>query len=452
MQVIRHSVPGLILVAASIVAIGFSAWAEGGSGSADSSSVAGLSRMVQIGLAMDPVDDGVIVTLAPPHQPAGQAGVREGDVIRRMDGEPVRSQADVVRKLRADRPAEVSFELVRDGKELSITVFPQPVPWRESDDFDIHYGAVEVADGELRRTITTQPRGEGPFPTIVMLGGIGCYSLDRSDDFPYIRLLDGLTGAGYLTYWVEKSGMGDSQGAPCMEIDFEVELSGYRAGLEQVRTMPEVDPDRIVLLGHSMGGIVGPVLAAEAASSEQPVHAVVAIGTTGLPWFEYLIANSRRQLHLSGLSPAEVEAVMRETVVVHYRYTIEKHSPEEILADYPDRSGSFALPHHYSYFQQVADLSPVAEWAAAAAPALLIAGGADYVTSPEEHRYVADILNGIRPGTAKYILIEDMNHGLVQARDAAAARAGETGDFHDQLVPAIVDWINGVDGRPSPAN
>ncbi len=380
-------IPVAILGATLVVACLLSEWVE-----ASSDHTAELPRTVQIGLAMDPAQQGARVVLAPEDQPAGEAGIREGDVILRMNGEAVGSQADVVARLRADRPSEVRFDLVRDGEQMQVLVHPQPVPYRHSDTFDILYGTVAVAGDELprelRRTITTRPHGDGPFPTIVMLGGIGCYSLDRSDDFPYIHLLDRLTLAGYQTYWVEKSGMGDSQGAPCMEIDFEVELAGYRAGLEQVRSLPQVDQDRIILLGHSMGGIIGPVLAAESVKADQPVHAVVAIGTTGLPWFEYLIANSRRQAHLSGLTPAEVEAGMRESVAVHYRYTMQKHSPEDILADYPERAGAFQLPHHYSYFQQVADINPLAEWAAAGVPALLIAGGADYVTSPEEHRYV----------------------------------------------------------------
>ncbi len=371
------------------------------------------------------------------------AGIREGDVIRLMDGEPVNTQWDVIDKLRNERPATISFSIERNGREAIVIVHPEEIPRLDHPDFDFIYGVVETDDGTLRRTIIRKPHGDGPFPAIVMLGGIGCYSLDSNEGLAYIDMLNELASAGYLMYWVEKSGMGDSQGTPCMEINFDTELSGYRAGLAQVRTMPDVDQNRIILLGHSMGGLAGPILASE---TEEPVHAIIAMATFGVPWFEYLIANSRRQVHFSDLSLSEIENRMSETIKVHYMYTIEKKSPEEILKIFPDRGGSFNLPHHYTYFQQVADYKPLDLWSrTGGAQALLIAGGADYVISIEEHKYVVDNLNNLRPGSAKFILFEDMDHGLRFARNQQAARAGESGAFHSEVVPAIIDWLKGID-------
>jgi len=403
-----------------------------------------LPRRLQIGLALQPVENGVRVTLAPDDQPAGMAGMREGDIIRSMDGVPVRSQWDVIETLRNERPATLRFSIERNGREETVMVRPVEVPKLEHPDFEFQYGVVETDEGVLRRTIIRKPHGDAPFPAIVMLGGIGCYSLDSSQGVAYIDMLNELASAGYLTYWVEKSGMGDSRGTPCMEIDFDTELSGYRAGMARVRSMPEVDQNRIILLGHSMGGIIGPILAAEA---EEPVHAIIAMSTVGVPWFEYLISNSRRQLHLSGLSLTEIENRMSETVKVHYLYTIEKKSPEEILRKFPERAGSFGLPHHYTYFQQVADYRPLDLWSrSGGVHALLIAGGADYVISIDEHKYVVDNLNALQPGSAHFMLFEDMDHGLRYARDQQAARAGDIGSFHKELVPEILEWLENISG------
>jgi uncharacterized protein len=402
-----------------------------------------LPRRVQIGLAMQPVENGVEVTFAPENQPAFLAGIREGDIIRLMDGDPVTSQPDVIDKLRNERPAALEFTIERNGRDEIVTVHPEEVPKLTHPDFDFQYGVVETVDGTLRRTIIRKPPGDGPFPAIMMLGGIGCYSLDSSEGVAYIDMLNEFASAGYLAYWVEKSGMGDSRGTPCMEIDFDTELSGYRAGINQIQGMPDVDQDRIILLGHSMGGLTGPILAAE---SEEPVHAIIAMSTFGVPWFEYLVANSRRQIHFSGLSLSEIENRMRETVKVHYMYTIEKKSPEEIINIFPGREGSFNLPHHYTYFQQVADYMPLDLWSRTGeAQALLIAGGADYVISIDEHKYVVDNLNELRPGSAKFILLEDMDHGLRFAQNQQAARAGESGSFHNALVPAIIEWLESID-------
>ncbi|TVQ05114.1 MAG: hypothetical protein EA359_04110 [Balneolaceae bacterium] len=136
---------------------------------------------------------------------------------------------------------------------------------------------------------------------------------------------------------------------------------------------------------------------------------------------------------------------MSETVKVHYLYTIEKKSPEEIIKKYPERAGSFGLPHHYTYFQQVADYRPLDLWSrSGSAPALLIAGGADFAVSIDEHKYIADNLNAVNPGSAQFKFFEDMDHGLRFARDQQAARAGEIGSFHEELVPAILQWLESI--------
>jgi dienelactone hydrolase len=68
---------------------------------------------------------------------------------------------------------------------------------------------------------------------------------------------------GFVTMRVEKSGVGDSQGAPCDSIGYKEELAGYQAALSSLRSHPSVDPDRIYLLGISLGGVFAPLLAAE---------------------------------------------------------------------------------------------------------------------------------------------------------------------------------------------
>jgi len=37
-----------------------------------------------------------------------------------------------------------------------------------------------------------------------------------------------------------------------------------------------------------------------------------------------------------------------------------------------------------------------------------------------------------------------MDHGLKVARDQQAARAGNVGEFHKELVPSILDWLKGI--------
>ena len=90
------------------------------------------------------------------------------------------------------------------------------LPLETAAGFDTLYEAV-VADGDLRRTILTRPAGSGRLPAVLFVGGIGCYSMESpfDEDEVYRRLLSSITRLGFVTMRVEKSGMGDSRGAPC---------------------------------------------------------------------------------------------------------------------------------------------------------------------------------------------------------------------------------------------
>ncbi len=85
-----------------------------------------LPRRVQIGVAMQPVENGVVVTFAPENQPAAMAGIREGDIIRSMNGVPVSSQWDVIEKLRNELPASrwpTGLNARRGSRWVSFVVY-----------------------------------------------------------------------------------------------------------------------------------------------------------------------------------------------------------------------------------------------------------------------------------------------------------------------------------------
>src|SRR4029077_1455151 len=93
---------------------------------------------------------------------------------------------------------------------LCACLFPEQ--GRESAaDFDILYRTIDI-DNAKYQTIITKPRSMGRYPAILLIAGLGCYSLDhlKPDDL-YARLLYGLTRRGYVTLRVEKNGQGESR-------------------------------------------------------------------------------------------------------------------------------------------------------------------------------------------------------------------------------------------------
>lgn len=67
--------------------------------------------------------DGALVAAVEPNGPAAKAGIGVGDIVTALNGKPIESGRDLSRAVAALEPgAEVTFALVREGKQLDLTV------------------------------------------------------------------------------------------------------------------------------------------------------------------------------------------------------------------------------------------------------------------------------------------------------------------------------------------
>ena len=108
----------------------------------------------------------------------------------------------------------------------------------------------------------TMPRGGGPFPAVVLLTGSGPQNRDEElfSHRPFLVLADYLTRQGIAVLRADDRGVGSSTG------DFSRTTTGdfaddALAGIEFLKGRKEIDPKRIGLLGHSEGGMIGPIAA-----------------------------------------------------------------------------------------------------------------------------------------------------------------------------------------------
>ena len=287
---------------------------------------------------------------APVPLPASGERVAEGRVRGATRSILLANAAAVIAAVTKKRAGDAIAVVVRRGSETftkETTLAPQPLERRA--DYDVEYGSVD-AGGAKRRVIVTRPRGAGKHPAVLFLGGIGCYPLDgllRPPELraPYAKILDALTRAGYVTMRVEKSGMGDSEGPPCMDprADFDAEVRGYAAGLERLESLDFVDARNVFFFAHS----IGPLAAARIAAGH-PVRGIAVAETIGTGWMEYDLTNIRRQLLLGGMPYDEVDRRMRRHEVCAHGFFIEKQTPDATcVAEIP-------APQPYTYMQQVA--------------------------------------------------------------------------------------------------
>lgn len=355
-------------------------------------------------------EQGIVVMRVDAGSSAEAAGLKSGDVILKVGGTNVNSALAFVNLIRPFRAGQkVALSVLRDGNSQTIEVTLKPRPLETSPDFDVLYRAVDTKNGR-RRVIITKPKTGVKLPAVLLVGGIGCYSLDNfAPSHAYRKILYGLTAQGFATMRVEKSGMGDSEGAPCQTVDLRQEIEGYVAGLRALKTYDFVDADRVFIFGHSIGGIVGPAVAAE-----EKTRGLIVSETVGTNWFEYALENFRRQALLRGESYDETEAGARLNQVCKRRLWIDKQSREQILKENPACGDFLQDPASPAYMQQLVELNLAETWKKVDAPTLIVYGSSDFLTSAKEHEYLRDMINKFRPGKAVYVEIPAMDHYFVQ--------------------------------------
>lgn len=389
-----------------------------------------------------PKGEGVLVERVVAGSSAEKAGAQKGDIITRIEGAPIRSSADVIAVVRANRAGKtIRLSAIRNGQKLDFEVPLIGLPLEASPDFATSYEAVS-AGGSLRRTIVTKPPGSARRPAVLFVGGIGCYSMDYPLDekAPYRQLLSALTRQGFVTMRVEKSGMGDSEGAPCGQTDLRAEVAGYVEGLKALKAKSYVDAEKVFVVGHSIGGIVGPLVA-----DEVPVRGVVAMATVGKTWFEYELINRRRQLKLAGVEPAKIGLQMQLKQWCMNQLLIERLPRAQILEKRPTCAEEIQIPSSDAYLQQIAAIDFASLWARLKAETLLVYGSADFLTSADEHREILNVIDSVRPGSASYVEIPDMDHSFYRMRDQKesfiARRDERGGEYHPGLGDVIGGWL-----------
>jgi uncharacterized protein len=150
----------------------------------------------------------------------------------------------------------------------------------------------------------TIPEGDGPFPVALLITGSGAQDRDESilGHKPFLVLADDLTRRGIAVLRVDDRGVGGSTGNPlsATTLDFAEDVLG---GIDYLKSRPRIDPKQIGLIGHSEGGLIAPIVAAES----NDVAYIVLMAGPGLPGDQILAAQLALILRVSGADEATIK-------------------------------------------------------------------------------------------------------------------------------------------------
>lgn len=306
---------------------------------------------------------------------------------------------------------------------------------------DTEYGELRTTDGARLRTIVTKPQGAaGRLPAIQFIQWLSCDTVEipAEGGGGWNRMMRTvITRSNALVLRVEKSGVGDSRGVPCAQLDYNTELAHHQAALAYLRSRADIDPARIVVFGASMGSNYAPLVA-----RGQSVAGVAVWGGGARTWYERQLAFDRRALELGGKPATEIAPAMIRYAEFEFLYLQKRLTPAQIAKKRPELAqvwsqivgteGTLHYGRPLAFHQQAQQQDWAAAWSEVKAPVLAMLGEYDWFEEPRSAELIARIANQRAPGSGEFHLIPGMDH-------------------HFSLYPSPEAAFREKDGKPDPA-
>jgi pimeloyl-ACP methyl ester carboxylesterase len=179
----------------------------------------------------------------------------------------------------------------------------KPYPYLEAE--------VKVVNKRAKPTVTlagtlTLPKSPGPHPAVVLITGSGSQNRNEElmDHRPFLVLADHLTRKGIAVLRMDDRGVGGSSKGTKDDTSKDF-ADDVRAAVEFLRTDRRIDAARIGLVGHSEGGMIAPMVAAQAPES---VRFLVLLAGTTLPGEQILYLQGEKILRANGASESDAKA------------------------------------------------------------------------------------------------------------------------------------------------
>jgi len=222
------------------------------------------------------------------------------------------------------------------------------------------------------------PDGDGPFPAVVMNHGHGG---GRQEGGGFARLAEALADAGIMTIRMDFPGSGDSK-EPFTEGYLSNMISDSNASLAYMLEHYPADPDKLGILGYSMGGRIALTIGG---TGDSPYKAMGLLAPSANP--------GKGLLMFFAGSEAEYERLYAEA------------SSEKGYADYTTQYGQ-QQQLSKAWFDELLASSPLDAIGNYKGAMLVVHGDKDVVITPEENEAVVAAYPA-----ASIVLVPEADHG-----------------------------------------
>ncbi len=365
---------------------------------------------------------GVQVTQLVIGSPAYKSELRPGDLITHLNDKPIEGMNQFAGLLYRPRSgSQWHLKGRRKDHEFNVSLVAAPAPQEQSTaDVKVEYTWLRADDGvNLRGLITRPAAGDGPWPTILVLPGLGGAPCDDANFPMYRSLAVGFSRAGYAVVRWDQRGAGDSYGDNYEDVDFDTEVRDAVAVLRTVFDLEIVDRQRVYLFGSGLGGVVAPhVLARQTGAA-----GLINWATLSRPLVEYMIDVTRSQGVLAGTPAPEVNRQVRLTIRL-YQQLLAGDDPLALVRRHAELGdfvglGGYVQGKTATYWRQLDATSYGRLYGNSTVPVLALFGEHDFVATPFDQANIIELARAGGRNDVSALLVPGTDHEMNTVLNAA---------------------------------
>jgi len=273
------------------------------------------------------------------------------------------------------------------------------------------------------------PVGAGPFPGLVLVQGSGPRDRDETigPNRPFLDIAEGLASRGIAVLRYDKRTFVYAQqmaALPHLTVEQEV-IEDAISAVALLQHQPGVNPSRVFLLGHSLGGYLAPRIA-----KQDPAIAGLIIMAGNARPIPQLILEQSQEL---GAPPQQIEQLKQQIARIN-----------ALRPGQADSERFFGVPA--SYWLDLKNYDPTAVAQNLQIPMLILQGGRDYQVTETDYDLWKSALEGKRNVTFREY--PDLNHLFLHGQGRSTpAEYEQAGHVSFEVVEQIARWIQGLSAR-----
>lgn len=292
---------------------------------------------------------------------------------------------------------------------------------------------VTAADGAVLSGTLTLPE-KATDACVIFITGSGLQDRDSNiaNHRTFMILSDQIVASGFATLRFDDRGTGKSTGsaAGMTTLDLANDTEGIIAKAK------ELGYERIILLGHSEGGVIAPVIA----SRHDDISALILLAPPAVSGREILLDQNRTALSAAGAPEAMIEQVLTILSAV-YDFVIAGDSENAVI--YMSQIAGPAAADTVralsdSWYRAFIELDPATYLSRVKCPVLAVIGTKDTQVRPALNREPLENALNESGQEYEYLEPEGINH-LMQS--ASTGLSSEYGLIEETVNPVILDAV-----------